>query len=261
MSSRAATVGGVLAALVCSKFVMAAPLTDGDLVQSALIAEVRTSQESVIRRRLEESRARLAEQLGRDASRLVGGVIVFASGWKSGEVAQFADSHQFEVLRAEAKVAVGDQGIAHTMSLGASSLYLLDGPLDERLDQLLGQQRDMLLAASQASNGSGSDHYREAAYSQNIRFYKVEVVGPASPFDRVLKGAEAVAVLIDSGDERVRQLASQRETTMRMRGAGRVIEGRHSPSGPLPQVRGRVPVFPGGPPVAPTAPPAQQPAR
>lgn len=260
MKLRTCPVLVAFATVAVSFSVMAARPTDADLVFSALAAEVTTDNQAVINQKVEGSRARLAEKMRGNSAEQVGGVIVFARGLDSKEVAQFSSSYRLEVTRAEAKVAVGDEGRVHTTSFGSQSLLLLDGPLDERLEKLVGRQRGMFLAAAQADDTDEAG-LREAAYSHDIRFYKVEVVGAASSFDRVAKGSEAAAVFVDQTNARVHQLASEREAMARMRPAGSpVIKGRPFSAGPPPGlVVSERSMILNGPPMAPPDPPAQQP--
>ncbi len=59
-------------------------------------------------------------------------------GWNLTRSHRFVHSHKLDVTGAEAKVSVGDRGIADTMGFGAQSLFFLDGTPDERLDKLVG---------------------------------------------------------------------------------------------------------------------------
>jgi hypothetical protein len=241
----------------------AAPPHDSALVESALAAEVRTDDRAAISRALENSGARLADQLRAKPTELVGGVIVFAAGKAPNEVATFAASHQLEVTRAEAKVWVESSGVTQTMSFGAQTLLFLDGPLEERLDKLVGRQRGMFMAAARAPGATDPAGLREAAYSHDIRFYKIEAVAPASSFDRIRRGSDAAGVFIDATRARVDDLAIQRANVARVRAANvPVIKGRPLAAGPPPGVlvdpAARSPIL-GSAPVAPPDPPAQQP--
>ena len=241
----------------------AAPLSDSDLVQSAVVSEARISDPAVIQRLLDSSRARLTEKIAANPNQVIGGVIVFARGLESKQVAQFVDSHKLDVTGAEAKVSVGDRGIADTMGFGAQSLFFLDGTLDERLDKLVGRQRSLFMAESQIPDNPNATNRREAAYSQNIRFYKIEAVGPALSFDAIQKGTEAAAVFVDQTDERVRNLAVARENAARMRPPGSIVITRPYADGPPPGVHvdPRVPSMFGGPVGVPPDPPSQQPTQ
>jgi hypothetical protein len=257
------TISAIGASITFATAVVAAPAPDAALVESAIAAEARAADRVVINERLAEARVRLAEQIKRNPTEQIGGVIVFATGLDSRQVARFVEQYPLEVTRAEAKVAVQDSTVTETMSFGAQSLFFLDGSLDERLEKLVGHQRGEFMAqANAARDASQAAAFREAAYSREIRFYKIEAVGPASSFDRIQKGTEAAALFIDGSKARVEELSAARATAARMRGTGVVIKGRPYADGPPPGVR----VTPGPSlinptPVAPPDPSSQQPQR
>lgn len=237
-----------------------AAVPESALVASAIASEVRTTNQSVISRKLEASRARLNERLRFGANDQIGGVIVFATGQSPKELAAFATAHGLEVTRAEAKVSAVNSEIVQTMSFGADVLFFLDGPLDERLEKLVGRQRGVFMAAARASDSSNAETFREAAYSRGILFYKIEAVGSAGSFDGIAKGADAAAILIDETNVRVEGLADQRRNAALMRGTGLVIKGRPYADGPPPEVgQDAVVRFFGAPAIGLPDPPAEQP--
>jgi hypothetical protein len=197
------------------------------------------------------------------ASEQIGGVIVFATGMDPAQVAKFADSNGLTVTGAEAKVAVRDSAVTETMSFGAQSLFFLDGPLDERLEKLVGRQRGIFMTqANAAQDAEEAAAFREAAYSRAIRFYKIEAVGPASSFERIQNGREAAAVFIDETKARVDDLAGQRAKAALMRPpGGAVIKGRPYADGPPPGVRLGSPTVLGGGVVSPPDPVIRQPRQ
>jgi hypothetical protein len=241
----------------------AAPPQDDALVQSAIAAEVRTSDPAAIQSWLEGAMRRLADTMRLDPDRQIGGVIVFARGLDSKETADFAEFYKLAVLRAEAKVAISATHVTETMSFGAQSLFFLDDPLAERLEKLIGHQRGVFMAMAhsmEASEPSQAAGFREAAYSRDIRFYKVEVVGPASSFDRIERSGEAAAVFIDGSQARVEQLAVEQANVERRRASGRiVIKGRPFEQGPPPGVVISPSAQLGNQPFAPPDPVLQQP--
>ena len=231
------SVPAIMIGMAFTTSVIGAPKHDAELVQSAIAAEVRTNNQEAIRARLARSRARLTEHANSKPTEQIGGVIVFATGLNSRQVAEFAVSNQLEVMRAEAKVFVEASGVTETMSFGAHTLFLLDGPLDERLEKMVGHQRGVFMADALSPDASDPAGLREAAYSRDILFYKIEVVGPAASFDRIQKGTEAAAVFVDETTARVEQLAVQRSDTARMKAAGvPPIKGRPYADGPPPGV-------------------------
>jgi hypothetical protein len=253
-------VGAATAAFIPSA--LAAPTTEAELVDSAIASATGTSDRSANSAPVARSLARLRDQLGRDPRERIGGVIVFASGLDAKQLDQLLSSHQLEPSRVEAKVAVSASAATYTMSFGAQDLYFLDGPFSERLEKLIGRQRAMFMADSQARDASNPTGLREAAYSQRIRFYKIEAVGPASSFDTLTKSPDVALVLIDEDKSRVVSLAMSRSTTERMRpSGGPVIRGRPYSAGPptgVPGVRDGVPVIIRES-MAPPDPPSQQP--
>jgi hypothetical protein len=230
----------------------AAPAPDAALVESALIAELHTSDEVAIRQRFAASRDHVAEQMRKDPNELMGGVIVFATGLDSKQLAELAGSNAIEIARAEAKVAVLGGTITETMSFGAMNLLVLDGTLDERLEKLVGHWRAELAADAANSDGAEAAAHREAAYSREIRFYKIEAVGPASSFARMQDRADLAAVLVDGSNKRVTDFAASRAVVQRM-SPRLVVKGRPYADGPPPgmQINGGPTLFGG----APTAPP------
>ena len=240
---------------------VAAPATEDELVESAIASTTHTSDASANRATVASSMVRLREQLQRDPSERIGGVVVFASGLNATQLDEILSTHRLEPSRVEAKVAVSASGATYTMSFGAGDLYFLDGPFSERLEKLVGRQRAMFMATSQtdAANAAG---LREAAYSHRILFYKLEAVGDASSFDELARRPEARAVVIDRDKSRVEALEMSKASTARIRPPGSpVIKGRPYSAGPptgVPGVPDGVPVIMLTP-VAPPDPPAQQP--
>jgi hypothetical protein len=239
---------------------LAAPPTEDELVESAIASTTHTSEASANRATVASSMVRLREQLQRDPSERVGGVVVFASGLNATQLGEILSTHRLEPSRVEAKVAVSS-GATYTMSFGAGDLYFLDGPFSERLEKLVGHQRAVFMATSQtdAANAAG---LREAAYSHRILFYKLEAVGDASSFDELAHRSEARAVFIDNDKSRLRALEMSKASAARLRPPGSpVIKGRPYSAGPPTGVPG----VPDGArvimltPVAPPDPPAQQP--
>ena len=240
----------------------AAPLSDEALVQSAIAAEF-AGDPAVLQSRLESSKRRVADAMRRDPEGQVGGVIVFARGLDSKETAVFAESYNLELLRAEAKVAIRATNKTETMSFGAQTLFFLDDPLAERLEKIIGHQRAVFMAmahTAEASEPSEAAGFREAAYSRDIRFYKIEVVGPASSFDRIEQSGETAAVFVDGSQARVEQLAVEKENAARMKAGRRlVVKGRPYEQGPPPGMIGAPSHLFGNEPVAPPDPVTQQP--
>ena len=239
---------------------LAAPPTEDELVESAIASTTHTSDASANRATVASSMVRLREQLQRDSSERIGGVVVFASGLNATQLDEILSTHRLEPSRVEAKVAVSS-GATYTMSFGAGDLYFLDGPFSERLEKLVGRQRAMFMATSQ-TDASNAAALREAAYSHRILFYKLEAVGAASSFDQLTRRPEARAVLIDRDKSRVGALEMSKADAARIRPPGSlVIKGRPYSAGPptgVPGVRDGVPVIMLTP-VAPPDPPAQQP--
>jgi hypothetical protein len=200
----------------------AAPPEDAALVQSAIGYPA-----AVIQPALEISKRRVAEAMSIDPNSPLGAVIVFARGLDSTETAAFAESYQLAILRAEAKVYVRTTGATETMSFGAQTLFSLDGPLAERLETLIGRMRGDLMnmarteEVSEPTQGAGlrAAGLREAGESPDIRLYKVEVVGPASSFDRIEHSGEAAAIFVDGSQARVEQLSQQRANVAHRRAA------------------------------------------
>jgi hypothetical protein len=243
----------------------AAPPEDEALVHSAIASQV-TDDPVEIQRALDIAKRRVADAMRTDPDRQIGGVIVFARGLDSTGTAAFAEFYRFAVLRAEAKVYVRATNVTETMSFGAQSLFLLDEPLAERLEKLIGHQRGVFMAmahSAEASEPYEAAGYREAAYSRDIRFYKVEVVGPASSFDRIERSGETAALFVDSSQALIEQLAAEQANVARRKAAGGlVLKGRIFGPGPLPSGVVVAPGgYPGNQPFAPPDPPSQQPRR
>lgn len=248
------TMGLALAATILG----AAPPEDEALVQSAIGYQDPT----ILQTGLEMSRRRVADAMSVDPDSPMGAVVVFARGLDSTETATFAESYELAVLRAEAKVYVRATNVTETMSFGSQSLFLLDDPLAERLEKLIGHQRGVFMAMAQNAAASAPNEaagYREAAYSHDIRFYKIEVVGPASSFDRIERSGETAALFVDGSRALVEQLAVERANVARRKAAGGIVfKGRIFGPGPLPpEVTSGA--FPGNQPFAPPDPPSQQP--
>ena len=245
-----------------AKLSLAAPATEAELVESALASALGTSDRSANSKRVDSSMARLREQLQRDPTERIGGVVVFASGLNAKQLDALLSSNQLEPARVEAKVAVSASAATYTMSFGAGDLYFLDGPFSERFEKLVGRQRAMFMADSQVPGASNPAGLREAAYSQRILFYKIEAVGTASSFDQLARRPEARVVLIDENKSRVENLQASKAGAERMRlSGGPVIKGRPYSAGPptgVPGVPDDVRVLPMSP-MAPPDPPSQQP--
>jgi hypothetical protein len=251
-----------IAAAAFAELSPAAPATEVELVESALASATGTSDQSANGKRLQSSMARLREQLQRDPSERIGGVVVFASGLDAKQLDELLSSNQLEPARVEAKVAVSASAATYTMSFGASDLYFLDGPFSERFEKLVGRQRAMFMADSQVPGASNPAGLREAAYSRRILFYKIEAVGTASSFHQLARRPEVRAVLVDGDKSRVENLQASKAGAERMRlSGGPVIRGRPYSAGPptgVPGVPDDVRVLP-MPTMAPPDPPSRQP--
>lgn len=252
------------AAVGFAKLSLAAPATEAELVESAIASATGTGDASANSARVASSLTRLGEQVKRDPSERIGGVVVFAHGLNAKQLDEIFSSHKLEPSRVEAKVAVSASAAVYTVSFGAGDLYFLDGPFSERLEKLVGRQRAMFMADSQVPGASNPAGLREAAYSQRILFYKIEAVGDAVSFDELARRPETRAVLIDEDEDksRVENLQASKASAERMRlSVGPVIRGRPYSAGPptgVPGVRAGVRVLP-MPPMAPPDPPSQQP--
>lgn len=249
-----------IAATGFTELSLAAPATEAELVESALVSATGTSDASANSKTVESSRARLREHLRRNPSERIGGVVVFASGVNAKQLDEIFSTHKLEPSRVEAKVAVSSA--TYTISIGAGDLYFLDGSFSERLEKLVGRQRAMFMADSQVPGASNPAGLREAAYSQRILFYKIEAVGDVLSFDQLASRPETRAVLIDEDKDRVENLQMSKAAADRIKlSGGQVIKGRPFSAGPpsdVPGVRTGVRSFP-TPPMAPPDPPSQQP--
>jgi hypothetical protein len=95
------TISAISASITFVTAVVAAPAPDAALVESAIAAEARRADRVVINERLAEARVRLAEQMKRNRTEQIGGVIVFATGLDSRQVARFVEQYLLEVTWAE----------------------------------------------------------------------------------------------------------------------------------------------------------------
>jgi hypothetical protein len=178
--------------------------SESDLALSALQSAFRTSNPDYLDRVVLEAKAESSAEiasLSTDENRSA--TIVFKSGKTYDEVAKFAEENQFEIVRAEAKNAIGDNGRIATLSIGFRDLLIREDPLAEKLRKAFGQHQFKLGQIAGARNGREVTLLAETAYNPNLLIYTVEVVGLKNTLNSMLGDSSVASMLVDEDSQKV----------------------------------------------------------
>lgn len=129
----------------------------------------------------------------------VAATLVFNKGFSSTELEALVVKYPIEIASAQAKVPSNDQAAIVTLSIGTAVLLLLKTllPLSTRLDMAIGKQQLMSTGAVPIDPGRKSSFCNMASAS-DCYFYRVDVIGTADVFAKMLNDPKVAAISIDN---------------------------------------------------------------
>lgn len=229
---------GLPASFSVSEYANAERATDEDMARSAIEAAARTANPTIIKSIVAEAGRNLNDLAStpKEADEVVAATIVFGAGLSSDGIERFAQTNNFEIASAEAKIAVGKEGRIVTMSIGARDLLFLEGPLSERLRKNTGAQQYELEMLAQNSEPEQSDRLREAAHTPFPMYYKLDVIGQLGSVQRLLSDSSVAAVFLDMTKTKVGNYRAHQASSAQMKGNSPVVIRRRLSDGPPPGV-------------------------
>jgi hypothetical protein len=201
-----------LALCFCSAQVLAERLGDNDLAQSALRAALRAGTEEAVDResiRYRNDAERTANLLAEDKK--VYSTLVFASGKTSKEVQAFVEEHDLELVRAEAKNAIGENGREATISVGGRDFMFLPGTIAEKIDRAVGSWQYRLGSSIQGRTDEDSALLAETAFKGPLKVYAIEVIGEAGAFREVVTDQAIAGIILAEDEEKIKDHESTKE--------------------------------------------------
>lgn len=188
-----------LALVFVSSVTSGQPASDAAMARSALESAFRTSDPYVLDQRVQAAGQELSTRVldSQASTNTVMGIVVFTRGVSSSEIENLSNTHEFEIVSAEAKIPIGQSGEVVTMSAGSRDLVLLgDLPLSQQLRFATGALRYRLLQSAMVSE---SDLERELLLEglkdPDPKYYKVTIVADLRTFGR-LRNLDWIAVVV-----------------------------------------------------------------
>ena len=193
----------MLATTMASAAPQIAP-TQAELSDSALAAELGAVSESVRRESLNHSRNLVLKLSSTKPDSRSGAVVVFKAGLNPVRLSELASQVEFEVTRAEAKVAAVDGSAdVTTISIGADDLLRFKGPLNSRLDASLARIRARFYIMSTQAEGADARRLYDVAVAPEFVFYKVHVIATNRALLALSENPTAAAILVNEDPELV----------------------------------------------------------
>lgn len=188
--------------------------TEEQMADQALMAVARSSREE----RLEAIRAAAHRHLDDVASgpqrfSPIYATIVFAAGLSPRETQDFAEAYSLEVVSAEAKFPMGEDGQVMTVS---ADVQFFEGSLEERLRMGTGAVQAQIMRSVQELESPMREGFLEAAHSVEPLYFRIDAIGLPRAMRSATNDETVAGIFIDSTGKKLAAARAQQGRFIQM---------------------------------------------
>lgn len=197
--------------------------TEADLSTDALMSLFRSANAVEIENLKSEALTYMESQYrnGDFTHELVTATAVFNKGQSASEVEKHISGNNLEIVRAEIKHPIGNQGRALTVSIGARNLLQLDGSITEQLSIAAGtQQFSMMQKLSNSEFSRENPEMTDFTTTPNLKFYKIEVYGKLGDVRALGLSDEIAALVVDRDDLKLSSFVGHKQQSAMSKASG-----------------------------------------
>lgn len=211
----------------------AAGATTADpLAKSAMRAYLKTNNAAETDQAVAEAREKLQLLAATEPAATGVANVVLKRGLDHAALAALVNRSNAAPVEVEMKTPIGTSGDVMTMWVFQPALGVFGGTLAEQLEFVVARQRSVYAQRAQAATDPGTAaRMSQVAQSNQIRFYRVKVLGTTGELRNLLGEADVAAAFVDIDRERMPELAAQKAALNRPRPAGRVVRHRRQSDG------------------------------